>query len=128
MSEKKEKQQQSYTERWRDALKKVIKMHKATFKRELDEIAHYFVHVKHEEVLIDRKLNLNASQIDLRRRSNRTLGFWCFNPGLGFRKLESLKPRALVLTSGTLTPLKSFELELMASFPVKIENGHVVTR
>lgn len=41
-------------------------------------------------------------------RSARSLGFWCFNPGLGFKKIVMLKPRALILTSGTLYPMKSF--------------------
>ena len=32
------------------------------------------------------------------------------------------------MTSGTLTPLQSFEQELMTEFPIKIENKHVIKR
>ena len=44
--------------------------------------------------------------------SDRVLGFWCFNAGIGFRKIKALNPRSILLTSGTLSPLSSFEAEL----------------
>ena len=44
--------------------------------------------------------------------SVRVFGFWCFNAGLGFKKIQSLNPRSVLLTSGTLSPLPSFEAEL----------------
>lgn len=34
--------------------------------------------------------------------------------------------RSIILTSGTLTPVNSFAEELGISFPVKLENPHVV--
>ncbi len=40
------------------------------------------------------------------------MGFWCFNAGNTFRQITSLKPWSLILTSGTLTPMESFEKEL----------------
>ena len=42
----------------------------------------------------------------------RVLGFWCFSPGVGFKQILKLKPRSIILTSGTLSPLPSFEAEL----------------
>ena len=42
----------------------------------------------------------------------RVLGFWCFNAGIGFREIQGLKPRSIILTSGTLSPLTSFQAEL----------------
>jgi len=39
---------------------------------------------------------------------------------------EFAKPHSIILTSGTLSPMKSFESELMLDFPVKLDNGHVI--
>ena len=55
-----------------------------------------------------------------------TMGFWCFNAGNSFRQIMSLKPRSVILTSGTLTPMESFEKELQVRFKNKLENKHVV--
>jgi len=45
-------------------------------------------------------------------QTQRVLGFWCFNAGVGFKQIQSLGPRSIILTSGTLSPLPSFEAEL----------------
>ena len=50
----------------------------------------------------------------------------CLNPGIGFADLNLFKPLSIILTSGTLTPLESFETELMTKFPVKLINDHVI--
>ena len=44
--------------------------------------------------------------------SQRIIGFWCFSAGVGFKKIQGLGPRSIILTSGTLSPLPSFEAEL----------------
>ena len=31
----------------------------------------------------------------------RMLGFWCFNAGIGFFEIQSLKPRSIILTSSS---------------------------
>jgi hypothetical protein len=46
----------------------------------------------------------------------RVFGFWCFNAGIGFNQLKALNPRSIILTSGTLSPLASFEAELQMDF------------
>lgn len=56
----------------------------------------------------------------------RVLGFWCFNAGVGFKKLEKLQPRSLIITSGTLSPMQSFEAELAVKFKHQVENPHVI--
>ncbi len=56
----------------------------------------------------------------------RVLGFWCFNAGIGFREIQSLKPRSIILTSGTLSPLTSFQAELQLQFTQRLENPHVI--
>ena len=48
--------------------------------------------------------------------TQRVLGFWCFNAGIGFKQIQKLQPRSIILTSGTLSPLPSFEAELQLEF------------
>jgi len=68
--------------------------------------------------MIDWKLKLPKEVIEERKRAARTVGFWCFNPGLGFHKIRKLGPRAIILTSGTLNPLETFQQELLMDFPI----------
>ena len=72
------------------------------------EIEHYYVYLRQEEVEFDKKRKFTDLERDQRIRSARSLGFWCFNPGLGFKKIIDLKPRTVILTSGTLSPMDSF--------------------
>ncbi|XP_065934696.1 Fanconi anemia group J protein homolog isoform X1 [Magallana gigas] len=53
-----------------------------------------------------------------------TLNFWCMNPGVAFSDLSVC--RSVVLTSGTLSPINSFESELGVPFPIKLEANHVI--
>ena len=55
-----------------------------------------------------------------------TLSYWCFEPGVAMRSLESLKVRCILLTSGTLSPMDSFAQELQLDFPISLENPHVI--
>jgi len=56
----------------------------------------------------------------------RTISYWCFAPALAMRELSFLKVRSILITSGTLSPLPSFSLELGLHFPVQLENNHVI--
>ncbi len=84
--------------------------------------------IKQEDIEFDKKRKWTQQEKDTRLRGSRTLGFWCFNPGLGFKKIQALKPRTLILTSGTLYPMNSFQKELMVDFPITIENKHVISK
>ncbi|CAL9115659.1 unnamed protein product, partial [Musa acuminata var. zebrina] len=63
----------------------------------------------------------------LKGKVSRTLSWWCFNPGLAMQQFERLGVCSIILTSGTLSPLDSFALELNLEFPVRLENPHVIT-
>ncbi|KAK3101069.1 hypothetical protein FSP39_000727 [Pinctada imbricata] len=52
------------------------------------------------------------------------LNFWCMNPGVAFSDFDIC--RCVVLTSGTLSPMSSFESELGVPFPIKLEASHVI--
>ena len=56
----------------------------------------------------------------------RTISFWCFAPALAMRELSFLNVRSIIITSGTLSPLPSFQMELGLNFPVQLENNHVI--
>ncbi|PNW86513.1 hypothetical protein CHLRE_02g089608v5 [Chlamydomonas reinhardtii] len=55
-----------------------------------------------------------------------TLSYWCFIPGMAFRRLAALRLRSFLLTSGTLSPMDSFAGELQIPFPVRLENPHII--
>lgn len=42
----------------------------------------------------------------------RTMSYWCFNPGVVMKDLISMGVRSIVLTSGTLSPMKPFMQEM----------------
>jgi Rad3-related DNA helicase len=70
-----------------------------------------FIAILYEDVIEDyTKTKKMKGKLSLKRV--KTLGFWCFNAGNSFRQIMSLKPRSVILTSGTLTPMDSFEKEL----------------
>ncbi|XP_027282177.1 Fanconi anemia group J protein isoform X2 [Cricetulus griseus] len=54
------------------------------------------------------------------------LNFWCLNPAVAFSDIND-KVRTIVLTSGTLSPLKSFSSELGVTFNIQLEANHVVS-
>merc|ERR1711959_503995 len=43
------------------------------------------------------------------------------------KDLALQKPKTIILTSGTLSPLPSLATELALSFPVQLENAHVIS-
>jgi Rad3-related DNA helicase len=55
-----------------------------------------------------RMMQFSEEELLRRKKRYKTLSFWCFNPGLGFRKITKLQPRTIILTSGTLSPMDSF--------------------
>ncbi|CAI2380171.1 unnamed protein product [Moneuplotes crassus] len=89
------------------------------------DIEDYFV------AIIDETTSFSSFNISKKPKSGdpgtaRKLGFWCFNPGLGFQKLQGLNPVSILLTSGTLSPMECFTKELNTEFKVVIECPHVI--
>merc|ERR1740139_440029 len=54
------------------------------------------------------------------------MSYWCFAPGISMQELEKLGTRSILVTSGTLSPMPSFAMELGISFPVQLSNPHVM--
>ncbi|XP_071790208.1 Fanconi anemia group J protein homolog [Asterias amurensis] len=66
------------------------------------------------------------------KRSNSSVGswpislnFWCLNPAVAFTDFGE-DTRTIVLTSGTLSPMSSFQSELGVDFKIQHEFNHVV--
>ncbi|KAL3858387.1 hypothetical protein ACJMK2_012978 [Sinanodonta woodiana] len=53
-----------------------------------------------------------------------SINFWCMNPAVAFSDFSVT--RSIVLSSGTLSPISSFQSELGVSFPVQLEANHVI--
>ncbi|KAI9107767.1 hypothetical protein K1719_021188 [Acacia pycnantha] len=79
---------------------------------------YYKVHVKE----VDAKAADNV-----KGKASRVLSWWCFNPGIAMEVFPKLGVGSVILTSGTLSPMESFAQELKIDFPIRLENGHVIT-
>lgn len=58
--------------------------------------------------------------------SGRTVSYWCFAPSEAMRELANLNIRSILVTSGTLSPLESYAMELDLPFPNRLENPHII--
>lgn len=54
------------------------------------------------------------------------LNYWCFNPGFGMANLTNRNVHSIILTSGTLSPLKPLISELGLGVNHQLENPHVI--
>ena len=61
-----------------------------------------------------------------KKSSSRCLKFWCFSPSVAFRDLLDLGVRSAILTSGTLAPLSITAKEFRQTFPIRLENPHII--
>lgn len=76
----------------------------------------------------DYKLLLRRESVPepiFNQRNPLTLHFICLNPAVTFAPIAAIA-RTVILTSGTLAPLQSFESELGVSFPCKLEAPHII--
>ncbi|KAF0990400.1 hypothetical protein HZS_4326, partial [Henneguya salminicola] len=73
------------------------------------------------------RTNTNSQSTDFKKR-NVNLMLWCFSPSIAIKQLrdKSKGAHSLIFTSGTLSPLSSFESELQIEGSIKLENCHVI--
>jgi hypothetical protein len=55
------------------------------------------------------------------------MSIWCLNPACIFKEIDD-EARAVVVTSGTLSPMDSFASELGVSFATPVSTDHVVAK
>ncbi|KAJ6638998.1 Regulator of telomere elongation helicase 1 like [Pseudolycoriella hygida] len=60
-------------------------------------------------------------------KTAKIVSFWCFSPNFGMQQLLLRNVRCIILTSGTLAPLKPLISELGIPVSVRLENPHIVT-
>ena len=61
-----------------------------------------------------------------KEKGGRTISYWCFAPSLAMQELSDLNVRSILVTSGTLSPLPSYSMELGLPFPHTVENPHII--
>lgn len=76
--------------------------------------------MKHDHYIVISDFKFGKGEKD------RKLELLCFNSAYSFQELMSKKPRSLILTSGTLSPLDVFEQEVGIPFKFKLLNSHVI--
>ena len=64
----------------------------------------------------EEKNNWNSRQTSLTDKAGKILSYWCFNPGFGMMELVRQGVKCLLITSGTLSPIKAFTEELQVGF------------
>lgn len=67
-----------------------------------------------------------SSKVPGNNAKGRTISYWCFAPSLAMQELSNLNIRSIIVTSGTLSPLPSYTLELGIPFPHTLENPHII--
>lgn len=87
----------------------------------------YKVHIQVEDKKNNKKTDTwGVLKTASTRNSERVLSYWCFSPGFGMKQLLDQNVRSIILTSGTLAPLKPLISELGIPIGVLLENPHIV--
>ncbi|XP_044007335.1 regulator of telomere elongation helicase 1 homolog isoform X2 [Aphidius gifuensis] len=87
----------------------------------------YKVYVQHEEKKKTSKNDGWESKKNVFKVDGKLINYWCFSPGFGMKQIVELGVHSVILTSGTLSPLKPFISELGIPIDVQLENPHIVT-
>ncbi|XP_019699354.1 regulator of telomere elongation helicase 1 homolog isoform X2 [Harpegnathos saltator] len=88
----------------------------------------YKVHIQIEEQKKNYKNDVWESKKTTTKTDGKLISYWCFSPGFGMQQMVEQGVRSVVLTSGTLSPLKPFISELGIPIAVQLENPHIVTK
>ena len=98
------------------------------FKEEL--IERYIIYIEIEDEQLNNRSMVNWSIPSQHDNSNVNvkwiLHLWCLSPSVGLKSLMKENVRSVILTSGTLAPLDSFEFEFDTKFECKIQNQHII--
>uniref|UniRef100_A0A6B2E8V3 Regulator of telomere elongation helicase 1 homolog n=1 Tax=Phlebotomus kandelakii TaxID=1109342 RepID=A0A6B2E8V3_9DIPT len=85
----------------------------------------YRVHVQVEEQNTYKK-NDGWMSTKASTTKAKVFSFWCFSPAFGMDFLR--KVRCVIITSGTLAPMKPLISEMGIEMPIQLENPHIVSR
>ncbi len=75
----------------------------------------------------ETEVNDHVPAEKLRKKGEtRMLNVYCFNPGYSFDTIAKKRPRTMILTSATLSPMDVTEKEMRCVIPIKRSFGHIV--
>lgn len=100
---------------WRQTMEKGYRLHV-----EIEEPKKKWGSAKSADGWINTSLQKTLSS------NAKILNFWCFNPGFGMSNLINRNVHSIILTSGTLAPLKPLISELALDVNYQLENPHVI--
>ncbi|CAG5011257.1 unnamed protein product [Parnassius apollo] len=86
----------------------------------------YKVHIHIDDKKTKKSDSWGALKVTSAKSSERVLSYWCFSPGFGMKQLLEQNVRSIILTSGTLAPLKPLMSELGIPIGVQLENPHII--
>nr|XP_031839039.1 regulator of telomere elongation helicase 1 homolog isoform X1 [Nomia melanderi] len=86
----------------------------------------YKVYIQVEEQKKNNKKDVWETKKKVPKNEGKIISYWCFSPGFSMQQLIDQGVRSIVLTSGTLSPLKPFISELGIPIDVQLENPHIV--
>ncbi|XP_067410131.1 regulator of telomere elongation helicase 1 isoform X4 [Emydura macquarii macquarii] len=86
------------------------------------------VHIHWDTSNQKKKQRTDLWSSSVTKREGKVLSYWCFSPGYSMHELVRQGVRTIILTSGTLSPLSSFTMEMQIPFPVCLENPHVIDK
>ncbi|NXX95865.1 RTEL1 helicase, partial [Centropus bengalensis] len=89
---------------------------------------YYKVHIHLDNSNQKKKQRTDLWNSSSSKKQGKTLSYWCFSPGYSMHELVRQGVRTIILTSGTLSPLSSFTMEMQIPFPVCLENPHVIDK
>uniref|UniRef100_A0A8C8R767 Regulator of telomere elongation helicase 1 n=1 Tax=Pelusios castaneus TaxID=367368 RepID=A0A8C8R767_9SAUR len=97
--------------------------------RPVQSISKYYkVHIHMDSSNQKKKQRTDLWNSSVTKKEGKVLSYWCFSPGYSMHELVRQGVRTIILTSGTLSPLSSFTMEMQIPFPVCLENPHVIDK
>jgi regulator of telomere elongation helicase 1 len=96
-----------------------------TYKRDMEK--GYRLHVEIEpEKKKENTAGMWLSNQTKLSKSPKVINYWCFDPGYGMANVIARNVRSIILTSGTLAPLKPLISELALKVEQRLENPHII--
>ncbi|XP_012273616.1 regulator of telomere elongation helicase 1 homolog isoform X2 [Orussus abietinus] len=114
-------------QKFSDLLRIVFNSGKGALKHREDVKRCYKVYIQPEDAKKNQKTDSWESKKIVKTSEGKLICYWCFSPGFGMQQLAEQGIRSVILTSGTLSPLKPFISEMGIPIDVQLENPHIIT-
>ncbi|CAK9810667.1 Regulator of telomere elongation helicase 1 homolog [Anthophora quadrimaculata] len=88
----------------------------------------YKVYIQFEEPKRSKKNDVWETKKIVSKNEGKVISYWCFSPGFSMQQLMEQGVRSIILTSGTLSPLKPFISELEIPIDIQLQNPHIIKK